>query len=145
MTAQGVKGQPMLATAASAERWRLRGVRILVVDDDEDVRDSLLGILEHFGAEVDAADGAAAARALLGERRYDVLVSDLEMPCEDGYSLIRGVRGSRAAGIAAAAVTGCLSSDARARAIDAGFDCVIAKPTEMRALVDAVGALVGRG
>jgi CheY-like chemotaxis protein len=120
----------------------LSGVRVLVVDDDEDVRDALLSILRLFGADGDAVDCADQARALLDEQRFDVLLSDIEMPDEDGYALIRSVRGScRAQRIAAAAVTACASGAERRAALEAGFDRVVGKPPEVDALIDAVREL----
>jgi CheY-like chemotaxis protein len=134
----------MLSAAAPAKRRCLDGLRVLVVDDDEDVRDAVLAVLELYGAEVVAAEGADGARARLAALPFDVLLSDIEMPSEDGYSLIRSVRSSSAAGIAAAAVTGRAAPDERARAIAAGFNRVVGKPVDFEGLIDAVCALAGR-
>jgi CheY-like chemotaxis protein len=122
----------------------LGGVRVLVVDDDEDLRASVLAILQCYGAEGDVAECAGDARQLLAERRFDVLLSDIEMPNENGYDFIRSLRrGGATAGIAAAAVTARTSSAERARALAAGFDRVVGKPLEVAALVAAVRELAG--
>lgn len=132
-----------LAGAVGRDARRLGGLRILVVDDDEDVRDALVAIVQLFGGDGIAAPSAVEARALLAAEHFDVLVSDLEMPDEDGYALIRSVRGSPAAEqLAAVAVTGSLHDDDSALA--AGFDCVLRKPPAVGALVDVVQQL-GRG
>lgn len=130
------------ATVTAGDRRCLAGVRVLVVDDDEEVREALLAILRLFGADGCAVECAADARARLAERSFDVLLCDIEMPHEDGYALIRSVRRSRdAREIAAAAVTARASSDEQRAALDAGFDRVVGKPLDMTALVDAVRAL----
>jgi CheY-like chemotaxis protein len=122
------------------ERRCLAGVRVLVVDDDEDVRDALLSILQLYGADGEAVEGAADARERLAAEHFDVLLSDIEMPYENGYDFIRSVRRS-AHEIAAAAVTARNSTDERLIAIAAGFDDVIAKPLDVGTLVAAVREL----
>ena len=132
-------------TGLAQDRGCLAGVRVLVVDDDEDVRDALLAILLFFGADGYAVDGADAARELLSAHDFDVLLSDIEMPDEDGYDLIRSVRRAhRTCRIPAAAVTARASSEDRCVAIAAGFDRVVAKPLDVTTLLDAVLELVGR-
>jgi CheY-like chemotaxis protein len=132
-------------TALALGRRCLGGLRVLVVDDDEDVRDALLAILLFFGADGCAVESADDARAVLNARDFDVLLSDIEMPDEDGYELIRSVRRvRRIASIPAAAVTARVSAEDHRVAIAAGFDRVVAKPLDVTTLVDAVLALVGR-
>jgi len=127
------------------DRRCLAGLRVLVVDDDEDVREALLSILLFFGADGCAVECAADARDLLADVDFDVLLSDIEMPDEDGYGFIRSVRRARrTAHIAAAAVTGRVAPDERAAALRAGFDVVVGKPLEIATLVDAVLQLGGR-
>ncbi len=70
----------------------LRDLTVLVVEDDIDARELLTMTLASYGAKVHAADGADAARGLLATQQPDVLVSDISMPGEDGYSLIRSIR-----------------------------------------------------
>jgi CheY-like chemotaxis protein len=129
-------------TASGRDRGCLRGLRVLVVDDDEDVRDAVIAILSFFGADGLAVETADEARTRLAACNFDVLLSDIEMPSESGYDFIRSVRRSCAArGIAAAAVTGRASNDDCRAALAAGFDLVVGKPLEAAALVDAVRAL----
>jgi len=127
-----------VARAMGRDPGCLTGLRVLVVDDDEDVREALLSVLRLFGADGVAAETAVEARALLAIERFDVLLSDIEMPDEDGYELIRSIRRSSPAGIAAAAVTACASTAERRAALAAGFDRVVPKQPEISALVDAV-------
>jgi two-component system CheB/CheR fusion protein len=127
------------------ERTCLADIRILVVDDDEDVRDALRSLLTLFGADVYAVEGAGVARALLAAWTFDVLLSDIEMPGEDGHQLMRAVRRSPFThDLAAAAVTGRAAPDDVRRAYDAGFDRVIAKPPAVEELVEVVRKLAAK-
>ena len=130
-----------MASAIGRDSQCLRGFRVLVVDDDEAVREALLSILRLFGADSVAAECADDARALLAVERFDVLLSDIEMPDEDGLALIRSVRRSRARSIAAAAVTARVSTAEYGAALAAGFDRVLQKPPDIASLVDAVREL----
>ena len=130
-----------IATAMGRDSQCLQGIRVLVVDDDADVRDTLLSILRLFGADAVAAECADDARALLAVERFDVLLSDIEMPYENGLELIRGVRRSRACSIPVAAVTARVSAADYRAALAAGFDCVLAKPFDIASLVDVVREL----
>ena len=121
------------------------GVTVLVVDDDRNAREALALALEAYGADVMAAESPAAAVVAFGRRTPDVLVTDLSMPHEDGYSLLRRVRGfsePRARGIPAVAVTGYASEHDRARSLAAGFAAHIAKPVDPRTLGNVVAELV---
>lgn len=128
------------ASLATTEMHRLEGIRMLVVDDDARVRDALALLLARAGAAVRTADSAQSARARLTEERPDVLVCDIAMPVEDGYSLIRDLR---AHGVAtpAVAVTAHASATAAARALDAGFDRHLAKPIDMDHLIGCLQEL----
>jgi two-component system, chemotaxis family, CheB/CheR fusion protein len=127
------------------DRTCLAGVRILIVDDDEDVRDALVSLLGLFGADACAVEGAGVARALLAAWTFDVLLSDIEMPGESGYDLIRTVRRSaRTRDLPAAAITGRAAAGDCCRALAAGFDLVIAKPPAVELLVESVGSLAAR-
>lgn len=111
----------------------LEGLQILVVDDQVDVLVTLQFMLEGYGAEVLTVTTAREAIAALSDNpnRYDVLISDIGLPEEDGYSLIRQVRSLSAdAGgqIPAIALTGYTSEAERQRVIEAGFQIHIAKP-----------------
>jgi signal transduction histidine kinase/ActR/RegA family two-component response regulator len=115
--------------------------RVLVIDDDLRVREALALLLDRAGAVVDTADSAAAARARIACCAPDVLVCDIAMPIEDGYSFILGVRAS-GADIAAIALTAHAHATDIERALAAGFDRHIAKPIEFESLVANIAELV---
>ncbi|MBD1887565.1 chemotaxis protein CheB [Microcoleus vaginatus] len=135
---------------ASSDRVpSLKGLHILAVDDQLDTRDFLQFVLEGYGAEVLAVASARSAIAALTQNpgRYDLLISDLGMPEEDGYFLIREVRAlaAEAGGeIPAAALTAYAGEKERERAIEAGFQRHIVKPIEPVVLGLMVSNLVGR-
>jgi signal transduction histidine kinase len=115
---------------------RLDGLRVLFVDDEPDARELLTMVLADAGAEVRTASSAAEALQLLGDERFDVMVSDIGMPGEDGYSLMRKVaRRGEVPGIALSAFS---SVQDRERALDAGFVTHLAKPLDAGALIDFV-------
>ncbi|WP_071880850.1 PAS domain S-box protein [Geitlerinema sp. PCC 7407] len=125
----------------------LRGLRVLVVDDEPDTREFMAAVLEQQGATVLTAASAQEAIALIHRDRPDALLSDVGMPLEDGYSLIRRIRAlpaDRGGGIPAAAVTAYAREEDRRQAIAAGFQLHVAKPIEPRKLVATVAKLVGR-
>jgi two-component system CheB/CheR fusion protein len=127
----------------------LDGLQILVVDDEADTRDLLKFMLENYGAEVLTVGSSRAALAALTENpgRYDVLISDIGMPEENGYFLIRQVRAlaAEAGGkIPAAALTAYASLQEEERAIEAGFQTHIAKPIKPVQLGLIIANLVGR-
>ena len=136
--------------AAAGGAWDARllaGVRVLVVEDDEDTRELLVRALERGGAEVEEAASVALALAALDRRLPDVLVSDIGMPGEDGYALIRKLRAStreRGADLPAAALTAYARSEDRVQALQAGFQTHIAKPVDPSELVAIVARLAGR-
>ncbi len=127
----------------------LDGLRILVVDDEADVRELLIQILVECGVEVVAVATADEAITVLMEQasRLDVLVSDIGMPNEDGYTLVRRVRslppesGGR---IPAVALTAYARTEDRRAALLAGFHSHIAKPVELAELIAVIANLAGR-
>jgi CheY-like chemotaxis protein len=124
----------------------LRGLRVLLVDDEPDAREALTGILRVHGADVEAAASAAEAIDALQRQRFDVLLADIGMPGADGYDLIRYVRGLEAnssAHVPAVAVTAFSSDLDRRRALDAGFQVHLSKPVDPAALIATV-AVLGR-
>ena len=127
------------------ERHLLEGIRVLVVDDDEDLRDTLKFVLEYYGAEVTVAASVAEALAALERSRPDVLLSDLAMPGENGYDLMRTVAAREGEGaLPAAALTSYSRDEDREQALAAGFRMHLGKPIEPEALVAAVALLAGR-
>src|SRR5882672_2544203 len=116
----------------------LEGLRILVVDDEEDSRDLVTAILTRCGSEVRCCESAAEAIKTFRAWKPDLLVSDIGMPHEDGYALIRKLRKLRlklAREVPAIALTAYATDDDRARALAAGFQMHVAKPIEPKALV----------
>ncbi len=126
---------------------RLRGVRVLLVEDQWDSRELMAEILRLAGAEVTAAGSAPEAMEALAAAAPDVLVSDIGMPGEDGYALLRRLRTSaptRFASIPAIAVSAYAREEDRIRSLSAGFQLHIAKPFEPVELVAAVDRMVRR-
>ena len=125
---------------------RLDGIRVLIVDDEPDACEVLGTILGAAGAEVALAASAEAAFALLASFAPDVLVSDVGMPGEDGYALIRRVRGSahRFARVPAVALTAYAGPEDARHAVLAGFDTHLAKPVEPATLTLVVSRLFGK-
>ncbi|HET9530731.1 MAG TPA: ATP-binding protein [Blastocatellia bacterium] len=125
----------------------LDGLRVLVVDDEPDARQLLATILGRCNAEVITVASAAAALAALERLEVDIVVSDIEMPVEDGYSFIRKVRERETrqnVRIAAAALTAHAGVAARMRALSAGYDIHVPKPVEPAELVAVIASLASR-
>jgi signal transduction histidine kinase len=130
-----------------ASNARLDGVTVLYVDDEPDARELAQRILANQGARVITADSAEAGRQLVAREHPDVLVADIGMPEEDGYSLIRTIRSlppDQGGSIPAAAVTALARSEDRRRALLAGFQTHVAKPVDVVELVAVVASLAGR-
>ena len=135
------------AVAARTAAPALDDLRILIVDDDLDTLEVVKQLLEQAGASVEVAASADEALDALRVSRPDVLVSDIGMPGQDGYELIRRVRrlapeqGGR---VPAAALTAFTQSDHRQQALAAGYQLYLAKPIEPAELTAAVAKLAGR-
>ena len=109
----------------------LDGLSILVVDDELDVRELHAYLLKVYGAQVHLAEGAGAALDILSEHTLHLIMSDIAMPGEDGYSLIRRVRAlqqTEQRDIPAIAVTAFDRDVDRIRALAAGFNVHMTKP-----------------
>jgi len=134
------------ATRARAALHSLEGVRVLVVDNEADARGLVTAILESCGAEVTAVESAAEALKEIRYQRPDVLLSDIAMPGEDGYTLIRKIRRleSPESPLPAAALTAYATDGDRAEALMAGYQAHLAKPIEPSELTAIVAALAGR-
>ncbi len=134
---------PALAALAEVAPQELEGVNILLVDDEPDTREVMPAVLERFGARVAVAASAAEAMTLLQRSGADVLVADIGMPEEDGYSLIGRVRAlpGSVRDLPAIALTAYAGEADRRRAMEAGFHLHLAKPVEPADLVSAVAAL----
>jgi PAS domain S-box-containing protein len=126
----------------------LRDLRVLVVDDEPDARNLLGLMLTSHGAEVRACASATEALRTLDEWRPDVLVSDIGMPVEDGYGLMRKVRerGPERCGlIPAIALTAYARAEDARMALKAGYQAHVPKPVEPVELATVVASLAGRG
>ena len=126
---------------------RLDGLRVLVVDDEPDTRDMLSAGLGRCGALVTAVGSAEEALAALAAAPPDILISDIGMPGEDGYELIRKVRALPADGgrVPAIALTAYARTEDRMQALRAGYQMHVPKPVEMAELAAVTVSLVRRG
>jgi signal transduction histidine kinase len=134
----GNSGNPVYET--------LKGLRILAVDDDVDTLNITRHVLETYGAEITTARSAGEGLTLLSDRKYDVLLSDIGMPGEDGFRLISKVRSAAGPNwdIPASSVTAFARSQDREKAHLSGFDAHLVKPIEPGELVAVVISLVKR-
>jgi CheY-like chemotaxis protein len=126
----------------------IEGIRVLVVDDDEDGRDLLATVLARNGALVTTAGTAAEALDLFERERPRVLISDIALPLEDGFSLLQKIRAldvEHAREVAAVALSGYGSEADRARARDAGFQAHLTKPIGPELLLQTLTELLARG
>jgi signal transduction histidine kinase/ActR/RegA family two-component response regulator len=129
-----------------AEGPSLRDLRVLVVDDDPDARELIGTILERYGADVAVVGSAQEGMMAIGKRTPHVVLTDIEMPHEDGYSLIRRIRalppesGGR---LPAAALTAYASPSDRMKVLAAGFNMHVAKPVQPAELAMIVATLAG--
>lgn len=122
----------------------LKGVSILVVDDEPDTVAVLSELLRHCGAEVGSALSAGEALEVIRKDRPKLLLCDLAMPSEDGYSLIRKLRDMTGGGkIRALALSARATDDDRDKALEAGFDRFLSKPAELDVIVAYLRELAG--
>jgi two-component system CheB/CheR fusion protein len=130
-------------------RPSLKGVKVLVVDDDLDAREPLRRVLEEAGAEVVTAASAKEAIETFERQDPDVIVSDIAMPGQSGYDLVRTIHSSQSAHAAertpAIALTAYASPEARERSLRAGFEVHLAKPVVPTTLIEAVKSLAHAG
>lgn len=144
-----------LAAASKPGEWGvplnvapiLNGLSILVVDDEEDARQLITHVLTSYGAAVTTASSAGEALDSISRRLPDLIVSDIGMPGEDGYSLIRKIRHSKFGQrekLPAIALTAYARPQDRMRAIAAGFQYHVPKPVEPTELATVIASLTGR-
>ena len=143
----GPEAGTTLETSAAMGALPLQNVRVLLVDDDADGLDLTTVMLTNSGAQVKTAVSVAAALDILESWPADVLVSDIEMPGEDGYELLRRIRAKERGGrtrLPALALTAYGRLEDRRRTLAAGYNLHLAKPIDPSELVLAVANLVGR-
>ena len=119
--------------------------RILVVDDEDDTRNLLTAVFEHYHAEVKTAASVAEALAVLATWKPAVVVCDIAMPGQDGYTFIREVRQlspEQGGQIPALALTGYGKEEDRRRALEAGYQAHLTKPANPAEIVSVVIRLV---
>ncbi|HZG54448.1 MAG TPA: ATP-binding protein [Pyrinomonadaceae bacterium] len=125
----------------------LKGLRVLVVDDEPDTRLLLRTVLERCGSEVTTAGSAEEALAAFAKSKPDILISDIGMPREDGYEFIVKLRAAEAVSggrVPAIALTAYARVEDRVRALNAGFQVHVPKPIEPIELLAVVASLAGR-
>lgn len=130
---------------ASPRAKSLAGLRILVVEDDTDARELVCAVLADVGAVVECASSVAEGLDAFSRFIPELLVSDIAMPEEDGYSLMRRVRAldaSAGGAIPAIAVSAFTRPEDRVEALAAGFSLHVGKPVLPADLVHAVQALI---
>jgi len=138
---------PPRVSRLPADVTRLKGIVVLTVDDDRDNRNLVVATLEQHGAAVLTASSSSEALEILRRTPVQVLLSDIAMPGEDGYTLLRRLRTTESAeiaNIAAAALTSLARNEDRREAIRAGFQLHLTKPIDAVSLVEAVAALAPR-
>jgi signal transduction histidine kinase len=121
----------------------LEGLRLLIVEDEPDTREAIVRFLQDYGAEIVAVGSAREALDLSDAESFDVLVSDIGMPHEDGYSLIRKVRGE-GGDLPAVALTAYARAEDREQTARAGYQLHLAKPIEAAQLIAAVAIAAGK-
>lgn len=141
----------MLWETASAQTQTgalLKGLRVLVVDNEQDALMMISAGLAEFGAHPVSASSTDEALEMLARDAWDVLVSDIAMPVRDGYDLIQSAREREAAtgakALPAIALTAYATEESVERSLAAGYQMHISKPVELRKLAEAVARLAGR-
>ncbi len=145
MTGHKAAKRPHESNQTTKMTMDLKGVRVLVVDDEVDTRDLLKTVLSKHGARVTTAPSAAVALNLMSRVKPDVLISDVGMPDIDGYALMRQIRAlppERGGQVPAVALTAYAREQDRKRAIDAGYQLHLSKPIEINQLSASVAHLI---
>ncbi|HEX2061763.1 MAG TPA: ATP-binding protein [Thermoanaerobaculia bacterium] len=127
--------KPIVATARGQ---RLHAMRVLLVEDDETTRRLFDTLLRSYGAEVTASSSASEARHAIPAFRPDILISDIDLPGEDGVALLHSLREPEQRHLPAIAVTAFADDTNRARVLAAGFDGFLPKPLDPLALADEI-------
>jgi len=147
-TEPAARGHPTaMPPGAALHAVRLDGIRVLVVDDDQDALDLASALLGAAGATVRTCRAASVALGLLPQWRPDVLLSDIEMPGEDGYAFIRKVRAldaDRGGKTPAVAITAYGRAQDRMLSLTAGYNMHVPKPVDPGELTTIVASLAGR-
>ena len=146
MSVRPAREEPVADEPISADQ-ALGGVKVLVVEDEDDSRELLGYVLQQAGAVVTLADGARAALEQLDAQRFDVIVSDVGMPGMDGLAMMRQIRSRRVeqgGSTRAVALTAYTRAFDRTSALRAGYQAHVPKPADPQELITVVASLVGR-
>jgi two-component system CheB/CheR fusion protein len=149
-TADGAAALALLSADGrrpASDGSHVAGLRILVIDDDSGAREAIAEMLNQLGAQIMAVASAAEAMAGVDTFKPDVLLCDIAMPGEDGYSFIRRVRelpAARGGATPALALTALAGEDDHRRALAAGFQLQLTKPVDIDRLVGAIGTVCPR-
>jgi CheY-like chemotaxis protein len=133
--------------SSTSNSLSIAGVRVLLVEDKADARDLITMMLTQDGAEVRTTVSATEALAACNEWRPDILISEIGMPEEDGYTLMKKLRAresERGGHIPAIALTAYARREDRLRALSAGYEYHVPKPVEPDELLAAVASLANR-
>jgi CheY-like chemotaxis protein/two-component sensor histidine kinase len=135
-----------LAPTWQRQQARLTGANVLIVDDDPDAREVLRMILEEAGAKVTTTSSARETREVMGDINPDLLIADIGMPGEDGYSLIVSIRnqGKGLSDVPAIALTAHTRPEDVEHALASGFQIHMAKPVDSSRLVDSIASLFNK-
>jgi len=146
---ESADGQTAAAAAPRETEWvNLGGLKVLVVDDEDDCRELLQRLLENAGASVVACTSASEALRRIAGDDFGLIVSDIGMPNEDGYSLIHKVRAAlagRCLDVPAVALTAYARKEDRVAALAAGYQIHVPKPIEPAELLASIARLVREG
>jgi CheY-like chemotaxis protein len=138
--------EPRLPAPAPIALPELKGLRVLVVDDDRDARRLFAEMLQHYGASVTALASASEVLTALHESSWDLLVSDIGMPGIDGYELINRIRGTDSSrGLPAIALSAYAREEDRKKALATGYQMHLSKPVEPLELATAIACLMDKG
>jgi len=132
-----------LARFPQASASALDGKTVLLVEDHADTLEALAMVLQHENAVVSSARSADEARSVLIRNPPDVIISDISMPGESGFELIRGLR-QRGVNTPAIALSGHIREEDQRAAREAGFNDYLAKPVDRPSLLDAIIRLLDR-
>jgi CheY-like chemotaxis protein len=130
--------KPPEGLALARPHEKLRALRVLLVEDEETTRILLATVLGSFGASVTSASCAADAEAALLTFEPEILITDIEMPGEDGVSLLHALRAVKSPSLPAIAVSGYADEATRERVLAAGFNGFVAKPLDPTLLADEI-------
>src|SRR5262245_518369 len=146
LPAPAVRKSDALAPAWQRHQARLTGANVLVVDDDPDAREVLRMILEDAGARVTTAASARETREVMVQLNPDLLIADIGMPGEDGYSLILSIRNQErgVSRLPAIALTAHTRPEDVEHALASGFQLHLAKPVDSSRLVDSIASLFSK-